>query len=286
DEDYSRVFRSMATGIREADPKLKIATCNINARKSGKYHKTVDCVAFMPDLVDVLTIHSYPQLEGWPTWKRSFPEDPKLTKFLPDITDLCSWRDKHMPGKPVWITEFGYDSTTKPNNKSGTFAKWQGVSDKQQAQWLVRSFLIFSSLPVDRAYLYFFNDSDKPSVHASSGLTRDFKPKPSFHAVSHLYNTLGDYRFERIVKTDSAQLRAHDYRHSRNPKLRIRVCWTATGNDTPLTTEFNGVSGKLVSSSRMPLDEKPVPGGATQPHPGTIHLTATGSPLYLMLEAE
>ena len=114
-----------------------------------------------------------------------FPEDPALPRYLKDIGDLCAWRDQHMPGKPVWITEFGYDSTTKPQEKSGTFAKWEGVTDEQQAQWLVRSLLVFSSMPVERAYIYFFNDEDKPSVHASSGLTRNFKPKPSFHAVSH-----------------------------------------------------------------------------------------------------
>ncbi len=175
DEDYTRMFRAMAEGAREGDPGMKISTCNLTTGESGKYEKSVSCIAKMPELVDVLTIHSYAQLEGWPTWKRSHPEDPALKKYLKDISDLCDWRDTHMPGKPVWVTEFGYDSSTAPQEKSGTFAKWVGVTDEQQAQWLVRSLLVFSAMPVERAYLYFFNDENKASLHASSGLTRNFK---------------------------------------------------------------------------------------------------------------
>ena len=37
DADYARLFDAMSRGIREGDPKLKIATCNVTAGKSGKY---------------------------------------------------------------------------------------------------------------------------------------------------------------------------------------------------------------------------------------------------------
>jgi hypothetical protein len=136
DADYTRLFKAMAEGIRAGDPKLKIATCNLTTGKSGDYEKSVECVAELPELFDVLNIHTYAQLEGWPTWQRSFPEDPKLPKYLQDVEALCRWRDAHAPGKPVWITEFGYDSSTKLAEKSGTFAKWQGVTDEQQAHVL------------------------------------------------------------------------------------------------------------------------------------------------------
>ena len=59
--------------------------------------------------------------------------------------------------------------------------------------------LLFSAMDVKRAYMYFFNDSDEPSYHASSGLTRNFEPKPSFHAAAHLYRSMGEYRFNRVV---------------------------------------------------------------------------------------
>src|SRR5881275_1736603 len=100
----------MAQGIREGDPKLKIATCNLTAGKSGKYEKTVQCIGTLTNLVDILNVHTYALLENWPTWRRSFPEDPRLPKYLRDIEALIGWRDANAPDKPIWLTEFGYDS--------------------------------------------------------------------------------------------------------------------------------------------------------------------------------
>lgn len=162
DADYSRIFRAMAEGVRVGDPKLKIATCNLTTRQSGDYEKSVACVEKFPELFDVLTVHTYAQLENWPTWRRSFPEDPKLMHYLQAVEALCLWRDASASGKPVWVTEFGFDSTTKPAEPTGDFRKWVGVTDTQQAQWLVRSLLVFSAMPVERAYIYFFNDEDQP----------------------------------------------------------------------------------------------------------------------------
>lgn len=285
DADYTRLFKSMASGIRAGDPKLKIATCNLTAGKSGDYEKSVSCIGEIPDLVDVLTIHSYAQLTGWPTWKRSFPEDPALPKYLKDISDLCEWRDKHMPDKPVWITEFGYDSTTKPQEKSGDFAKWEGVTDEQQAQWLVRSLLVFSTMPVERAYIYFFNDDNKASLHASSGLTRHFKPKPSFHAVSHLQTTLGAYRFSKTVTNEPGKLRVQEYLTGSSPAKTIWAVWTPTGDSTTRAVTLTKTPGKLVSSSRMPLAETAPQGECAKSlKSGGVEVQVDGSPVYLTFE--
>ena len=284
DADYTRMFKAMAEGIRAGDPKLKIATCNLTTGKSGDYEKSVECVANFPELYDVLNVHTYAELEGWPTWRRSFPEDPKLPRYLKDVESLCRWRDAHAPGKPVWITEFGYDATTKPQETSGTFAKWVGVTDEQQAQWLVRSLLVFSAMPVERAYIYFFNDDDKASVHASAGITRHFQPKPSFNALAHLQRVLGEYRFQRIVTNEPAHLRVQEYGNDSN--RTVWVLWSPTGEGKQFTTTLSGAPGKLRDARRMPLvasatndppKAKLVPGGR-------IEVSVTESPLYLFFE--
>ncbi len=73
DEDYSRVFKALATGVRDGDPAMTIATCNVTTGEGGDYEKSVTCIENVPELVDVLSTHTYAALEGWPTWKRSFP---------------------------------------------------------------------------------------------------------------------------------------------------------------------------------------------------------------------
>lgn len=283
DADYTSMFRAMAEGIRAGDPNLKIVTCNLTTGKSGDYEKSVECVPKTPELFDVLNLHTYAQLEGWPTWRRSFPEDPKLPHYLQDVAALCQWRDTHAPGKPVWITEFGYDSSTKSPAKTGDFARWIGVTDTQQAQWLVRSLLVFSAMPVERAYIYFFNDDDQPGVHASAGITRHFQPKPSFYALAQLQRVLGDYRFHRVVTNEPGRLRVQEYRNE--SKRTVWVVWSPTGEGKSATTTLDHVPGRLVDAQLMPLTAEPAAQPvATQIIDGKITVHVDESPLYLTFE--
>jgi hypothetical protein len=286
DADYGRMFQAMAEGIREGDPKLRIATCNLTTGASGDYDKSVACVEKHPELFDVLNIHTYAQLENWPTWRRSFPEDPRLPKYLKDVEALCHWRDQHAAGKPVWVTEFGYDSTTKPSKPTGDFAKWVGVTDTQQAQWLVRSVLVLSAMPVERAYVYFFNDSDEPQLHGSSGLTRNFVPKPSFHAMAHLQRTLGAYRFDHVVTNVSGTLRVQEYRLENSPMKRVWAVWAPTGEGRSAAVVLANVPGKLARAEAMPLRAgEAAASDAAQSPDGSVKVTVSESPAYLWFES-
>src|SRR5205807_8960822 len=100
----------------------------------------------------------------YPTWRRSFPEDPTI-KYLQPIKDTIAWRNANAPGKEIWVTEFGCDAPTQPPPPTGDLSKWMSSTDMQQAQYLVRSFLVFSAMDVHRAYIYFFNVDDAPERH-------------------------------------------------------------------------------------------------------------------------
>lgn len=229
-ELYRTLFEAMARGLRAGDPKLTIATCAIRAGKVDEWSKPLSALDGLGDLYDVLNIHTYPFKEHWPTWRRSYPEDPTIP-YLKDVEELVRWRDGHAPTKQIWVTEFGYDSASKSPDPKGEWAKWVGVSDAEQARYVVRSFLCLSALPVDRAYLYFFNDKDEPQLHGASGITRNFKPKPSFYAVSHLYRTLGEYRFVRAAAREAGGLYCFEYAHGSKPNERVYVAWLGNGVD-------------------------------------------------------
>ncbi len=152
DTSYRSMFENMAKGIRKGDPKMLIATCAVADGKEDKYSRDINTLKGLEKLYDILNVHSYAFLEQWPTWRRSHPEDP-ATGYLKQVQKIIDWRDKHAPGKKVWLTEFGYDSSTKPAPATGDFSKWVGVTDEQQAQYIIRSYAVFSRMNVDRAYL-------------------------------------------------------------------------------------------------------------------------------------
>ncbi len=249
DATYRVLFESMAKGFRAGDPALRIATCAANLGPSGRYSKSVDCLAGLDGLWDILNVHCYAEVEPWPTWRRSYPEDP-ATKFAENISHVVKWRDEHAPKKELWVTEFGYDASTKPPPPSGDFAKWQGSTEEQQAMWSVRSFLMLARLGVDRAHLYFFNDSDEAKLHGSSGITRNFEPKPAFHALAWLQRSLGEYRFARVER-EEGECYAYEFAHGAQPKKQAWVVWRTAG--APAVVRLFHDPWRAVHAERMPL---------------------------------
>jgi len=279
DPEYRTIFEHMARGIRLGDPNMTIVTCATDPEESERYAKGLACVQGLEDLYDVINIHSYAQIEGWPTWKRSFPEDPQLD-YLAKIRKTVQWRDTHAPGKEIWLTEFGWDSSTQSPPETGDFKDWIGNTDLQQAQYLVRSWLLFAGLDINRAYMYWFNDTDKAQVHGSSGLTRNYQPKPSFHAVSHLYATLGEYRFSRKLAVDSAL--AYEFTTDAEHQ-RILAVWLPSGSDRTQTVHIP-LAGQTVSRiERMPVDNRPATTIPIQVRDGHLVLPCTESVTYIFM---
>ena len=230
----------------------------------------------------MVNVHNYAEVEGWPTWRRSYPEDPAI-EWQRDLGHVLKWRAQNAPDKEVWLTEFGWDASTKPAPATGTFAKWVGSSETEQAQWIVRGYLLLAALGLDRAYLFYFNDDDTAHVHGSSGLTRNFAPKPAFHAAAHLQKTLGDYRFSRALQDDPAGFYAYEFQHGTDTKRRIFAVWKPHGPAGKITLPIG--AAKVAKAERMPMSaEAPETLEITRTADGTIEVEAGAAPLYVWLD--
>lgn len=294
DDLYQKIFIQMAKGIRAADSKIKIVTATAHADPADTYTKSLDetfSSVEIKSLYDIINLHVYaalPKKEGRSPWARSYPEDPKL-KYLKTVDKTIAWRNQNAADKDIWITEFGYDSCTPEALKKRTgWAKklnWLGVSDQQQAQYLIRSIFCFAERDVDRAYIYYYDDEDKASVHAASGLTRKFKPKMSFWAVKHFYETLGNYRFNRVIKKEQDHLYIYEFAHADENGLLIWVLWSPTGIEREKEIHLHELPGKILKTERMPLKEDP-PKTAKLEMIGAnaVQLKITESPLYILMK--
>lgn len=277
---YRVIFENMARGLRAGDPKLKIATCAVMTGKPDQWSKPVAAVAGLEELYDIVNVHSYAFKDKWPTWRRSYPEDPSIAT-LKEIGDVARWRDEHAKGKELWLTEFGYDSATKPPAPNGEWKQWVGVTDEQQAQYIVRSFLVLSSMDVDRAYLYFFNDKDEAKLHAASGITRNFQPKPSFHAMSQLYRSLGDYRFARAVAKDAGELYCFEYENPARPGERVYVAWSPTGSGKTARKLVPIGAAAVYRAEQMASSAKAAAPAEWKAAAGGVEIEVGESPVYL-----
>lgn len=280
DDEYRTVLGAMGAAFREATPGLKVATAAITTGPSHQFYKSVDCLEGVAGCYDVLTLHTYAEIEGWPTWERSYPEDPRQRNYLTDVRRLAAWRDEHARGKEIWITEFGYDAIDLPADPANEWKHWRGLTDLQQAQWTVRSWLVFATLPVTRAYYFFFNDGGEPKNHHASGMTRHGVRRPLFFATAHLQAALGDFRLVRIVLEEPGRAIVLEFAHERDAAQRVWVAWSPTGDGRTSGFTLPALPGRVERAEHMPLGEEPVPA----PLPDAARqVTLTESPLYLFL---
>ena len=182
----------------------------------------------------------------------------------------------------MWLTEFGWDATTKPAPPTGDFAKWIGSTETEQAMWIVRGYMVLCALGVDRAYLYFFNADDTPHLHGSSGLTRNFVPKPAFYAVAHLQKTLGDYRLTKVVREDSAHGFVYEFTKGDDAKKRVLAVWKTAGAAVKATVPVG--AAKVLRAERTPLATGDAPRVAVQSVAGGIEVEAGELPVFVWLE--
>ena len=122
------------------------------------------------------------------------PQPPEK-KLLTDFSKLKALA----PGKPLWITEFGYP----------THAGEAGVDEETQANYLVRAFLLARASPaIERVSWYDFqNDGEDPAEpEMNFGLVRK--------NLSHNPRTAPSRRWLRSSGTSP-------WRNSRSPGTRI-----------------------------------------------------------------
>jgi serine/threonine-protein kinase ATR len=277
DAQYTTIFRNMAAGIRAADPTIKIATAALTTGTNNNYLRNVAVLNGVDQsLYDIIDTHSYAHKTGYPTWEPSHPEDASLN-YLKSVQNLINWRNQNAPGKQLTVSEFGYDSSTKPNNTTGTFKDFIDVTDRQQAQYITRSYLEFARMDVDQAHVFYYNDSDEPTLFAGSGLTRNYVPKPSYHAVSHLMETLGDYKFDEVKKSVANDVYVYEFMHSDDPNQLIWAVWSPTGTDRNVLMTLGDLPGTPDWAELMPETA----GGATQ-----VSYTMLGSNQMQMMVGE
>ncbi len=272
------------------DPSAMTTGPSGNYAKSLDSLKTVTSATGAPmraiDQADVITVHTYAFKTGYPTWQRSYPEDASID-YLSSVQDVIDWRNANAPGKQIWVTEFGYDSSTQPNYATGDFKDWQGnLTDTKQAQYLARSYLAFSAMDVQRAYMFYYNDSEEHQIHGSPGLSRNFILKPSYYAISQMQSVLGNYHFDGIIKQITDDVYIYAYKNESDPTQAIWAIWSPTGTDREVLMNIDNLPGTPDSAGLMALAAgNPALVSFNDLGNHTISMMVGESPIYLHLSS-
>jgi hypothetical protein len=295
DGDQGRMAKTL--GVKNADPTMKMVMGGL----SGQGQKITDWET---------GIEAY--LDGIRTWSAahrggSFPADvinlhhydfgPNKAAVSPETDGvkqtfalLAAYRDKNLPGKELWITEFGYD--TDPTSPLHAPAIGGNSAAIVQAQWLVRSYLAILASGFDRAFLYVSRDdgctsncSTQFETSGIMGAKGDWTPKPSYYFVATMRARLASYAWLREVQTGSSNVLVYALKDPSSSKGAY-VVWAPTST----AQVINGYSlpvGSAKSATIVKLADKQMNGteSSATPSGGNVSVDVSETPTIVMVDS-
>lgn len=207
------------------------------------------------EYMDAISVHPY-----------IFPGEPEEGAEL--IAGLASLIREYNDGEliPIWITEQGY-----PTNKHA-----EGVSEPEQAENLVRSYVTMFSAGVDRFFWYNFMNKglNQTNREHEYGIIRRFSdprgpyvPKPAYVGYATMARQLTGATYDRAEDlADGLQSHVFDADDG-----ELRVIWsTASPTTVTVKTEQPVTVTDLMGVSKT-----------YHPHAGRVNLSVSEQPIYL-----
>ncbi|KAK6188218.1 hypothetical protein SNE40_004447 [Patella caerulea] len=211
---YSQILGGMARGLKVGDPQMTVLAGAFQAHdKSSETPPMANYIGprvtqSAAQYIDAVNGHYYNfiyQPSGVRTM--SFPEDSRGE--FNGVRNLIRWRDMNMPGKPVWITEWGWDS----EGAGQTCTYSECVSEDAACLYGIRGLLILARWGIERATWFFYANLDQREcpngnqhIFCRSGLTGssevNFAKKKVFYTFQNLLNLIGNKHFLKVVKED------------------------------------------------------------------------------------
>jgi len=287
DGDQGRMGRTV--GVKNADAGAKLvmgglAGLNLDYVRTMKAWADTYRGGSFP--CDVLNFHHYSN-SGGEQQKGQVGISPEADDLRGKTAALVDYCRRSLPGKEVWVTEFGYD--TNPQSPQRAPAVGGYSQEEVQGQWLVRSYLALAAAGVDRAAMFMLRDVNPADAtqFSSSGLVTEkgkWEPKASWYYIHTLRDRLAGMRFAGEQPSGNADVKVYRFQSTAGPGGAY-VIWRPTSDGSTLPHFTLAMSGKPGGATLVTL-VKGKPGGAAIPLPltgGRATLAVSERPVIVLV---
>lgn len=201
-------------GVKQADPSMKVVMagiafpdpdwvnrmiewCKKNRVKDGRY-----TLCF-----DVINYHEYSskrQGEYWynPDLENNHGIAPELSGAGNVAQRFVELANEQPEDLEVWVTECGFDVNERSIQRALPI-KDKSIEDTQ-ADWILRTALLYSRYGIDRVFFYMLNDVNinSETQYDSSGLLANGRRRPAADYLLQARKLLGDYRYTQTINSD------------------------------------------------------------------------------------
>lgn len=181
---YAALLRSAYTTIKDADPTATVLIGGVSGFDMSYLLGVAQAGGW--DYFDILALHLYTDPAS--------PEDGQMVAMGLGAARTLAHR---YGAKPIWITEFGWESGMSPRNRYGA------VDERDQANFLVRSYMALLAQPeIQKAFWYNLHDDWDANfglLRFGTGYTDYSGVKPAFRAYATMTRELAGAYFKEVV---------------------------------------------------------------------------------------
>lgn len=271
-------------GIRQADPQARFvmggtAGMEVDYLKAIKYWCDGNRGGDFPWAV--LNFHHYSN-------GGSVGISPEADQLKEKATALREYRDRYLPGRELWVSEFGYDTNASSPQRAPAIGG--NTIQEVQAQWLVRSYLALAAAGVDRAYMYMLRDVNASSTtqYSSCGLVGakgSWSPKRSWYYVYTLKARLAGLRFEAEQDSGNTNVRIYRFK-DRDGVVKAYAVWCPSSSAATVSNYVLTLTGTPTSATQIAFATNNTTGTSTAKTitGGTITLNVSERPVLIMVD--
>ncbi|QQL51235.1 hypothetical protein [Mucilaginibacter ginkgonis] len=197
-------------GVKNADPNMKVVMAGLAAADPAYVSAMIDWCkqnrGYKADgnvnlCFDIINYHLYTnnnKSNGGTATQGLAPELSEASQIASSFVNLAN--ANHLP---VWVTEAGFDVNTQSPQRALAVGNKSEILT--QADWLLRTALLYERNSVQKLFFYILYDDNLSSStqYASSGLVLpNFTNRPAANYIVQAKNLIGGYSFQKTICID------------------------------------------------------------------------------------
>jgi hypothetical protein len=287
-----------AIGVKNADPGAKLVMGGLSGRYGSGSTWVTSITTFLDAArtwstahrtdktfaADVINVHYYSFGPGAPSPALSPEDDQVETK----LAAIVSYRDQNLPGRPVWWTEFGYDTySASPLHAPALGSNSAFVV---QGQWLVRAMLAGLAAGIERATVFELDDTCTPPAtacntqFATAGLLPlSGSPKPAWYFLATFRSRLASYAYVGSLPSGQTNLHVAQFADTQTNGGAL-VVWMGTSDASVQTGYGLALPAGTSTAKAVTLTDGQATGVETAltPSAGSVTLDVSETPTIVL----
>lgn len=222
-------------GIKQGDPNAFHVAAGLNNNGVDDSFLDQMLLASGRQAFDIINIHTYCRNthlfpDGTfpypPSAKGTSPEYYIIESGLEEIQKTVEWRDANLPGTPIWLTEFGWDTLDKDGVHSTNYAP-----ELSQANYIMRTFPLVKKIGIDKAFLFYDFDpnSNSTKMFSTSGIfghvSNGHETKIAYYFLTAMSQAIGEYAYDGAHIFGEGDPEVYAYSFSKSDTDVVAMVW-------------------------------------------------------------